>query len=119
LVGAGGFLGSVARYVASRTIGSRLDHLFPFGTFIVNITGCFLLGIVIGLTTRHGTAGDSWRAFLGIGFCGGYTTFSTFAMENFNLLDQKLAATAALYIMASVACGIMAALAGLWCTRFL
>jgi fluoride exporter len=119
LVGVGGFLGSVARYVVVKSVDARLIHSFPFGTFVVNLTGCFFLGLIAGMLGRQVNGGEAWRAFLGVGFCGGFTTFSAFALENHNLLADRLVSTAVLYIVASVVSGILAVLLGQWCTRFL
>lgn len=119
LVGAGGFIGSIARYVTVRLVDSRLNQVFPWGTFTVNVVGCFLIGLAVGVTGRYGAAGDHWRIFLGAGFCGGFTTFSAFALENHNLMIDRLVGVGMLYIIASVVLGILAVFAGHWCTRFL
>jgi CrcB protein len=118
LVGVGGFLGSIARYVTVRSIDVRLNQIFPFGTLTVNVVGCFLLGLIAGLVARHGI-GDTWKAFLGAGFCGGFTTFSAFALENTTLFTDRMSGMALIYIGASVAAGIVAVLLGLWCARIL
>ena len=119
LVGVGGFLGSVARYVTVKTLDARLNQIFPFGTFTVNVIGCFLLGLIVGVVGRQVHGGEAWRAFLGVGFCGGFTTFSAFALENNSLLADRLVGTSVLYIITSVLAGILAVFLGQWCTRFL
>ncbi|HTF20452.1 MAG TPA: fluoride efflux transporter CrcB [Chryseolinea sp.] len=119
LVGVGGFLGSIARYVTVKTLDNRINQAFPFGTFTVNVVGCFLLGLIVGVVGRQSNGSEAWRAFLAVGFCGGFTTFSAFALENHSLLADRLLSTAALYIIASVVSGILAVFLGLWCTRFL
>ena len=119
LVGAGGFLGSIARYVMVKLVDARLSQSFPFGTFTVNVLGCFLIGLIIGIVGRHANGSDAWRVFLGVGFCGGFTTFSAFALENHNLLIDRLLSTAVLYMVVSVLAGIVAVFLGLWSSRFL
>lgn len=119
LVGAGGFLGSIARYVTVKTIDVRFNQTFPYGTFTVNVLGCFLIGLVMGLTGRQSANGENLRALLGAGFCGGFTTFSAFAFENHNLLAERLAFTASVYVAGSLVVGILGVFAGLWCARFL
>lgn len=118
LVGAGGFLGSITRYVMVRTIDVRFNLVFPLGTFTVNVLGCFLIGLVMGLTGRQ-PANENLRALFGAGFCGGFTTFSAFAFENHNLMVERLAGTASVYIAGSLVAGIVAVFGGLWCARFL
>lgn len=116
-VGLGGCLGSIARYATSRSIDERLNGLFPYGTFAVNIIGSFILGLVYTLALRKIGVTENWRLFLGAGFCGGFTTFSAFAWENLNLLQQKNFGMAALYIGASLFLGIMSVLLGVWTGR--
>jgi fluoride exporter len=118
LVGAGGFLGSIARYIVVKAVDIRLNQSLPYGTFAVNVLGCFLLGVIVGIAGRQAN-GEVWRVFLGAGFCGGFTTFSAFAFENHNFLADRLVSMALLYIIASVVAGIVAVFLGLWCARFL
>src|SRR5690349_23792909 len=86
LIGAGGFLGSVARYLTQQGIGKILPLTFPYGTFIVNLAGCFLIGVLYGISDRSNFMSTEWRLFLTTGFCGGFTTFSTFSMEAYSLV---------------------------------
>jgi len=114
LVGAGGCVGSVVRYLTVISIDKRLGSVFPFGTIAVNLVGSFILGFLIALLMKKdGTNAEQWKLFLGTGFCGGFTTFSAFALENFNLLQQKSPGIALLYIFFSLAGGILAVWAGL------
>ena len=113
LVGFGGFLGTVARYLSVRSIDIKFNGAFPFGTLAVNIVGSFVLGIVWAWAARRTGDTDNFRLFLITGFCGGFTTFSAFAFENFNLIDQKLHSTSILYIISSVLLGILAVVGGI------
>jgi fluoride exporter len=112
LVGIGGFFGSIARYATSRTIDSKLNSIFPYGTLTVNIIGSFLLGFVIAWATRKSGEGEDLKLLLATGFCGGFTTFSAFALENLNLLEQRNTGSAILYISVSLALAIGAVYGG-------
>ncbi len=86
LVGLGGGAGSVARYLCQRWISEWVAYPWPVGTFIVNVSGCFVIGVILGLADRNNLIASEWRLLLATGFCGGYTTFSAFAFENAGLL---------------------------------
>jgi fluoride exporter len=119
MVGAGGFLGSVTRYVTVYFVDRKMNALFPYGTLTVNILGSFILGLVLGITYKTPSPGNSnWKLFLTTGFCGGFTTFSTFALDNINLLEQKVAGVSALYIIASLAATLLAVFTGLLIGRW-
>lgn len=113
LVGLGGAVGSILRYLTSIWIDKQFQALFPWAIFLVNITGCLLIGLLIGLSARHQVANPEMRLLLVTGFCGGYTTFSTFASENFNLLQGGHTWTAMFYIAGSVLVGISAVWLGM------
>jgi fluoride exporter len=114
LVGSGGFLGSIARYVTARSIDRKLNVLlFPYGTFIVNIAGSLILGMLYGWLSRKTGDSKSLRLFLGTGFCGGFTTFSAFTFENVNLWQQKLIVESIFYILISLLLGFLAVVAGI------
>jgi len=117
LVGLGAFLGGICRYWLSGWVGERLDTAFPYGTLLVNVSGSFLLAFLIVYTTDRLGLGPEVRLFLGTGFCGGYTTFSTFAYEALLLTDARSLPTALLYVLASVVLSVLAAIAGLWLAR--
>ncbi|MBL7682589.1 MAG: fluoride efflux transporter CrcB [Flavipsychrobacter sp.] len=107
LVGLGGAIGSMARYGVSRIINARYTQSFPLATFIINIVGCLLIGLLFGYVQKNSNQqSDLWLA-LATGFCGGFTTFSAFALENVTLLKGQLNITALLYIAASVIVGIL------------
>lgn len=108
LIGAGGFLGSIARYLTQQGIGKILPVAFPYGTFIVNITGCFLIGVLYAFSNRSNMLITEWRLFLTTGFCGGFTTFSTFSIEAYTLVREGQYLYFALYAGLSVALGIFA-----------
>ena len=113
LIGLGGFLGTVCRYFATSFFSKFLPSIFPHGTFIVNILGCFLIGIIYGVTEHYNWLSPQWRIFLTIGFCGGFTTFSSFAHENFTLLQKSEYFIFTLYSVSSFALGLLAVFAGL------
>jgi CrcB protein len=111
-VAAGGSLGALARYGVDVALERRLTSLFPWSTFVVNVTGCFLVGAFVAvLVDRHDT--PHWvRLGLVVGFCGAYTTFSTFAQESLGLFDEGHGAVALSSIVASMTLGLLAVLAG-------
>ena len=113
LVGIGGFVGSMLRYVSSRSIDEKFNSLVPYGTLTVNIAGSFVLGIIYAWAIRKTGNAENIRLFFGAGFCGGFTTFSAFAFENLNMLEQKLIASSVLYISVSLVLGIVAVFAGM------
>ncbi len=118
IIGLGGFLGSVARYVTTKFVDDKLSPAFPYGTLTVNILGSFLLGIIYVVALRKAGLTENGRLFLGVGFCGGFTTFSAFALENFSLMQEKFVGTSLLYISVSIVGGILALVAGVWVARF-
>jgi CrcB protein len=117
LVGAGGFLGSISRFLASRFMQNNYPSAFPFGTLFVNITGCFLLGLIYGISERSSLFNPGWKLFLTVGFCGGFTTFSTFANENLAMLRDGDFFHFLLYTGLSVFLGIAATFLGVLITK--
>jgi|SRR6185312_268482 len=107
LVGIGGAIGSILRYLASTGIQNKFLSAFPFGTMFVNISGCFLIGIIYALALRNNISPE-WRFFLATGICGGYTTFSTFSYESLSLLRDGEIWYATAYMSLSVVLGILA-----------
>lgn len=116
IVGAGSFLGGAARYIVSlllRTAGNG----FPWATFTVNILGSLLIGLLWGITVRSSNLPSWFSLFLMIGFCGGFTTFSTFSKEGFTLLQADHYLSFALYAIGSVVLGIGAVVLGYMTTK--
>jgi fluoride exporter len=111
-VGAGGFLGAVARYWLGAWAARRLGAAFPYGTLIINTSGSFILGVVMGLLEGHALS-PVVRLSLAIGFVGAYTTFSTFSYETIRLAESGSVLLAWLNIVGSVIAGLCAALLGL------
>lgn len=119
LIGAGSLIGGISRFLASRLIQDSILSAFPFGTFIVNITGCFLIGLVYGISERGNVTDAGLKMFLTVGFCGGFTTFSTFANENVALLRDGNIFQFALYTSLSVFVGILATYLGNLITKII
>lgn len=117
LISIGGLLGRACCYVATTFFTKALPSTFPYGTFFVNISGCLLIGVFYGLSGRYEWLTPEWRTFLTTGFCGGYTTFSSFAYENITLLQTEQYFTFAAYSIASFALGLLAVLGGLLLTN--
>jgi CrcB protein len=113
LVGLGGGIGSIARYLCQRWFNENYPHPFPWGTFTVNLTGCFLIGIIYAASEKAAVLSPQTRLLLITGFCGGFTTFSTFAFENMNLLRAGDGIYFLIYIIASVVLGIAAVFGGI------
>jgi fluoride exporter len=111
LVGIGGFFGSILRFVISYHFGAKTLSSFPYGTFIVNILGSFIVGILLALTLDD-LAGPESRLLLATGFCGGFTTFSTFSYEFFAMLQDGQTEMALFYISLTLVSGLLAVWAG-------
>jgi len=111
-VGIGGGLGSILRYLVQISVGKHVPIHFPLGTFLVNISGCFLIGIFYSLAVRHTGISPEWRLFLITGICGGYTTFSTYSYDGLILLKQGAGFSFILYMLGTVVLGLLATFAG-------
>ena len=107
IVGLGGMLGAVSRYGFYQLFDRYLETIFPYGTFMVNMGGSFLLGIVYGLVQRGNVLPQEWSLFLAVGFCGSFTTYSTFAYENFLLLGDSKFLAMLVYSGLSLIVGIL------------
>lgn len=112
LVGFGGFFGSIARYWMSKLNLTWDFHSIPMGTLAVNIIGSFLIGFMLGIFMNSNLLHTNLKLFLVVGFCGGFTTFSSFSNENFLLLQNGQYLTALIYIGGSIIIGILAVFAG-------
>ncbi len=108
----GGGAGAVCRYELGRFVGERYSGDFPLGTCVINVSGCFALGLLLTVVTQNTTAGALIASLLGTGFLGGYTTFSTYALEGVLLYLDGGHRVAALALAGPVVAGIVAAAAG-------
>src|SRR6056297_1920493 len=89
LVGTGGFIGSVLRYLVQVFVEKDLASTFPYGTLVANVAGSFVIGIIFALAEKGDLMSAEWRMFLTVGICGGFTTFSSFAYNNFTMLKEN------------------------------
>jgi CrcB protein len=117
LVGLGGGIGSILRYLTSVVTARYYNSAFPLATFLINILGCVAIGLLLGFFSRNNADTQNLRLLFITGFCGGYTTFSAFAAENMMLLQQQNYFTMALYTLASVIIGLLAVGLGLMLAR--
>ncbi|MBA9044175.1 fluoride efflux transporter CrcB [Streptomyces griseofuscus] len=113
LVVAGAVVGAPARYLTDRAVQSRHDSVFPWGTFVVNVVGSLILGLVTGAVAT-GAAGPRLQLLLGTGLCGALTTYSTFSYETLRLTEAGSGLYASVNVVAGVAAGLAAAFAGYW-----
>ena len=112
LIGTGGFVGSILRYLVSQFLQKIFETTFPLGTMMVNILGSFLIGIIYAFSEQSEVLTAEWRIFLAVGFCGGFTTFSSFAYENFAMLNIQQFLFSALYTGLSLILGLLAVYLG-------
>jgi len=113
IVGLGGASGSMLRYAVQKIFQVQTAAAFPTGTLLVNIAGCFLIGILWSLVSRSLTWNDEMKLLLMTGFCGGFTTFSAFTLEGIGLLKENKAALFFIYLTASVVGGLVATFIGI------
>ena len=106
-IGLGSFLGGVARYGVGRLVTWLSGAPTRWGTFAVNVVGCFLIGLLYGLFDRYDGVAEHWRMFLTVGFCGGFTTFSTFAHESYTGITEGRFVEMLLYATLSFAIGLI------------
>jgi CrcB protein len=110
----GGGLGSAVRYSLSRWVNALHTHHFPWGTLVVNVVACFALGLIIGLADHKQIISPGARLFWTIGFCGGFSTFSTFSNETLVLIQGGFTMSTILYIAASLLLCVAATFIGLY-----
>ena len=118
LIGLGGGIGSIGRYLVQVLITRHFASTFPAGTLLVNITGCFIIGLLFGLGNRHAWLTLEWRLFLITGICGGYTTFSSFSYESISLIREGNYLYFLSYVLLSVALGLLATFGGAVLARY-
>ncbi len=116
-IGLGGALGSMSRYLISFFLTRWLVMAFPFATFGINVVGSLLIGLLFGLAERGYLVMHDWRMFLTVGFCGGFTTFSTFSLENLILLRDGDYFGFLIYAIGSLILGLLAVWAGYWLVK--
>ena len=113
IVGIGGFIGSIFRYMGQLAAGKIFSPSFPMGTFLVNLLGCFIIGVVFAMSEKGNLLTAEMRLFLAVGFCGGFTTFSTFASDNLMLLKDNSIGLLLINVLGSVVLGILAVYLGI------
>lgn len=110
-IAVGGALGSLARYLVGVAVTDRMGSKFPYGTFVINITACLIIGFSLTFLGRRAELSAAWRFLIPVGFVGAYSTFSTFEWETFSNLQTGAFLTASLYVVLSIVLG----LAAVWC----
>jgi CrcB protein len=105
-------LGSISRYLTGQLFNRYFSTHFPVGTLVINIVGAFLIGLIIGMGDKYRWFTEPWHFFLAVGFCGSFTTYSTFAYENYSLIREGHLLTLFLYISISLIVGILLAWGG-------
>jgi len=113
LVALGGGIGSATRYLVGGWFASRFGPAFPYGTFVINVTGSFIVGFFLAFAQERVSLSPYWRLFFAVGFVGGYTTFSTFEYESVRLLQDGEMLLGAVYLLGSVLTGGLAAVGGI------
>ena len=119
LVGLGGFIGSVARFLVSKLNLSWHFLSIPMGTLTVNVLGSFIIGILVGISAKSDLISTDLRLFLMVGFCGGFTTFSSFSSENLMLMQNGQVVTVLIYTALSILLGFLAVYLGYIFTNLL
>ena len=117
-IGGGSFLGGIARYLVKVGCGKLFPAAtFPVGTMAANVAGCFLIGLFYGIASRHAAISQDMLMFLTVGFCGGFTTFSTFMDENMSMLQGGEFFSSLLYTVLSLALGLISLYLGSLASR--
>jgi fluoride exporter len=113
LIAVGGAAGAVSRYAVDIVVTERLGSFFPFGTLLINLSGSFILGLLFALAMERGVLSPDIRPPLIIGFLGAYTTFSTWMLQSWSLIEQGAWISAGINLVGSVLLGLLAVVAGL------
>ncbi|UWG98135.1 fluoride efflux transporter CrcB [Dehalobacter sp. DCM] len=119
VIGLGGAFGAVARYAMSSWISQKFLYAFPWGTFAVNMLGCFIIGIVYVLGVENLILSSNTRLFLSVGFIGAFTTFSTFSLETLNIIKSGDVKTALFNSIGSLVVGLLAVWLGMVLTKLI
>ena len=117
MIAVGGALGALARYALGGLVQEWAGPRFPYGTLVINISGCLVMGMVMTLLTERGVAHPNWRFLVPVGFIGAYTTFSTFEYETFRAIEQGAWMVGLWNVVISVVVGFIALVAGTMVTR--
>ena len=117
LVGLGSFFGGALRYLVSAVTNAACGAAFPWGTLAVNLLGCAFLGVVLGFFARFNASLSPWCLFFSVGFCGGFTTFSTFANESLRMLQGGNVSAFLLYVALSSLLGVFLVASGYYAVR--
>jgi len=112
IIGTGSFLGGSFRYLLSQFVQGRFLSSYPYGTFTVNIIGCFIIGLVFAVSGKYNLSPE-WRLFLATGICGGFTTFSSFSFETMAMIREGQYLYSFLYIGSSIFLGLIAVYLGM------
>ncbi|QCK14100.1 fluoride efflux transporter CrcB [Mangrovivirga cuniculi] len=112
LVGAGGFFGAISRFLIGKWLHTYTLFYIPWATLLVNLVGSFLIGFTLGIVSQNGVASDNYKLFIVTGFCGAFTTFSTFSFENLILIKDQNYSIAAIYTLVSFIGGLLLAWGG-------
>lgn len=118
-VAVGSVIGGVSRFLIQQYIQRRVESTFPYGTLVVNLLGCFVIGIVVGLADKGNLMSPQNRIFWATGICGGFTTFSSFINENHSMLRDGELLNTFVYLFASVALGLIATTLGVLLIKIL
>ena len=117
MIALGGALGAVSRFLLGNAVSKAIGSALPYGTFVVNVIGCFAMGLLMTIIVDREMLPAAWRLFLCVGFLGGFTTFSSFAYEGLMLLNEGRLLAVLTYVGGSVGLGLVAAAAGVLCAR--
>ena len=119
IIALGGALGAVSRFLLGNGVSRALGSALPYGTFVINIVGCFAMGLLMTIIVDREMLPAAWRLFLCVGFLGGFTTFSSFGYEALMLLTEGRLLAVLAYVGGSGVLGLVAAAAGVLCARAL